>query len=41
VPFNEERIITLLLQFLKNETIESLTGKFVTITPEKIRITDI
>lgn len=41
VPFNEEKITALLLQFLENETLESLTGKFVTITPDKIRITDI
>jgi predicted nuclease of predicted toxin-antitoxin system len=41
VPFNEEKITSLLLKFLENETLESLTGKFVTITPDKIRITDI
>jgi predicted nuclease of predicted toxin-antitoxin system len=40
---NAERsmIINKLLSFLKNENLLSLTGKFVTITPDKIRITDI
>ena len=40
---NTERspITNKLLSFLKNENLLSLTGKFVTITPDKIRITDI
>ncbi len=40
---NTERslIINKLLSFLKNENLLSFTGKFVTITPDKIRITNI
>ena len=40
---NKERpyILDKVLSFLENENLESLTGKFITITPDKIRITDI
>ena len=34
-------ITSLLINFLKTETLESLTNKFITITTEKIRIKDI
>jgi predicted nuclease of predicted toxin-antitoxin system len=34
-------IINKLLSFLENENLQSLTGKFVTLTPNKIRITNI
>ncbi len=40
---NRERphILDKVLSFLENENLETLTGKFVTITPDKIRITNI
>ncbi|MFN0082349.1 MAG: DUF5615 family PIN-like protein [Ferruginibacter sp.] len=40
---NKERplIIEKVVSFLANENLESLTGKFITITPDKIRITTI
>ena len=40
---NNERnlIINKLLSFLKNESLQSLKGKFVTLTANKIRIADI
>lgn len=40
---NTERnlVINKLLSFLKSENLQSLSGKFVTLTPDKIRITNI
>jgi hypothetical protein len=35
------KISDILLEFLKMESVESLTGKFIVITVEKIRITHI
>lgn len=39
--FERPLIIDLLIEFLKDETLETLTNKFVTITSEKIRIKNI
>lgn len=41
LPSEEIMITNLLLLFLENQSVESLTGKFITITPDKIRITNI
>ncbi len=41
LPLEEIKITNLLLSFLENQSVESLTGKFITITPDKIRITTI
>jgi predicted nuclease of predicted toxin-antitoxin system len=38
---NEKEITEILIQFLKNESLNSLMGKFVTITNEKIRVTNL
>ena len=40
---NKERpqLIEKVLSFLENEDLKTLTGKFITITPHKIRITNI
>jgi predicted nuclease of predicted toxin-antitoxin system len=40
-PFHEKIITQVLLNFLTGETLETLSGKFVTITTEKIRIRQI
>ncbi len=40
-PIEEKEIIEKLVSFLQNQTVETLTNKFVTITPQKIRITEI
>jgi predicted nuclease of predicted toxin-antitoxin system len=41
LPFYETQITSVLLQFLQNNSLTTLSGKFVTITPDKIRITNI
>ncbi|MCY7293741.1 MAG: DUF5615 family PIN-like protein [Ferruginibacter sp.] len=41
LPFEEIKMINLLLLFLENHSLETLAGKFITITPNKIRITNI
>lgn len=41
LPFEENKITNLVLLFLENQSVETLTGKFITITPDKIRITNI
>ncbi len=41
LPFDEKQITSSLSSFLKNESVSSLSGKFITITRDKIRITNI
>lgn len=41
LPHDEIKNTNLLLLFLENKSVETLTGKFITITSDKIRITNI
>lgn len=38
-PMDEEKVVSKLILFLESKTIEELSGKFVTISQDKIRIT--